>query len=36
MVHLRDPKFWASVSAWMVVVAIVVLWGIGIYKNWSI
>lgn len=36
MVHLRDPKFWASVSAWMVVVAIVLLWAIGIYKNWSI
>ena len=36
MIHLRDPKFWASVSAWMVVVAIVILWPAGIYKNWSI
>lgn len=36
MKDFRDPKFWASVSAWMVVVAIVVLWPIGIYKNWNI
>jgi hypothetical protein len=36
MRDLRDPKFWASVAAWMVVVSIIVLWSIGIYKNWTI
>lgn len=33
--HLRDPKFWASVCAWMVPISIVVLWSVGIYCSWT-
>lgn len=32
---LRDPKFWASVCAWMVPISIAVLWGVGINYCWT-
>lgn len=32
---LRDPKFWASVCAWMVPISIAVLWGVGIKYCWT-
>jgi len=33
---LKDPKFWASVLAWMIVVVIIVVWLVGVYKGWCI
>jgi hypothetical protein len=32
---LKDPKFWASICAWMVPTSIAVLWSIGIGYCWS-
>lgn len=32
---LRDPKFWATICAWMVPVSMVVLWAVGICCGWT-
>lgn len=36
MKDLKDPKFWASVCAWLVPISIFILWGVGISKSWTV